>query len=142
MYTFRCSLIFAWFLFPTIPLPVEACGTFSSARKNKYRITALFDSPLPSKQKAQIDNLLGPNLSIEFKLSALKTKPIETSSPERSIEIVDHSYPNGRMADCRIRIKGPSLGTNEMVHVQEVIRSQMNVLVRPNTVRSVQVTPV
>ncbi|KFD52347.1 hypothetical protein M513_06728 [Trichuris suis] len=117
-FSFRCSLLFAWFLFLTIPRHMEACGTFSSARKSKYRITALFDSPLPSRQKAQIENLL----------SALKTKPIETSSPERTIEIVDHSYPNARMADCSIRIKGPSLGTSEMVHVQEVIRSQINIL--------------
>uniref|UniRef100_A0A5S6QXC1 Uncharacterized protein n=1 Tax=Trichuris muris TaxID=70415 RepID=A0A5S6QXC1_TRIMR len=126
--TFRFTLLLAW-LFLTVGHNAEACGTFSSVKKSNYRITALFDSPLPSSQKAQIENLLG----------ALKTKPIETSSPERKIEIIDNSYPNSRMADCKVRIKGPSLGTNEMVHVQEVIRSQVNILVRPNTVRSVQI---
>ncbi|OUC43351.1 hypothetical protein D917_02565 [Trichinella nativa] len=64
-------------------LNVQACGSFSTAKRSNYQITALFDSPLPSKQKDQIENLV----------SALKSKPIQTTYPGRTIHIQDSGFP-------------------------------------------------
>ncbi|KRX89126.1 hypothetical protein T4A_3078 [Trichinella pseudospiralis] len=113
-------------------LNVQACGSFSTAKRSNYQITALFDSPLPSKQKDQIENLV----------SALKSKPIQTTYPGRTIHIQDSGFPTRKSAECKIRVNGPPLGTSELMNVEEVIRSQVNILVRPNSVRSIQITPV
>ncbi|KRX21616.1 hypothetical protein T07_2141 [Trichinella nelsoni] len=113
-------------------LNVQACGSFSTAKRSNYQITALFDSPLPSKQKDQIENLV----------SALKSKPIQTTYPGRTIHIQDSGFPTRKSAECKIRVNGPPLGTTELMNVEEVIRSQVNILVRPNSVRSIQITPV
>ncbi|XP_003379543.1 hypothetical protein Tsp_03201 [Trichinella spiralis] len=112
-------------------LNVQACGSFSTAKRSNYQITALFDSPLPSKQKDQIENLV----------SALKSKPIQTTYPGRTIHIQDSGFPTRKSAECKIRVNGPPLGTTELMNVEEVIRSQVNILVRPNSVRSIQITP-